>query len=401
MAITWFKLHHDVLNDIKLRRFTAQEKWAWVALLVLASQNKDRGFIAADDEDIADACEFNTTQDWLYYRDKLVAKGMIEFSPSGLRIIHWESRQHEKLSDKPEATRERKRRQRAKHKDISEDASRDVTPQSRPSHALVTRCHAIDTDLDPDQDLDPDPDPENISLSPTPLTSREREMVASLPSELEPVAADKEAAIATEPDAPETKSNLASKPQTTEGQSSAPPSPPKIFGITRWADFVAPGAHPVFWDSVVQKAQRLPERPVDAESAAQSWIQKSGHLLWQKFTEATAPPKPQPQSPAEEAQRQVAACLPVDLSDTISAIQVHLKYLNWSHQDAARYMQQTGRWTCQRGATAWLLAGKETAFSMLHDAELIDLLDAIKPLKPKLCQSQTTPQETRSPLPVT
>lgn len=156
MSISWLKLHHDVLSDIKLRRFSVQEKWAWVVLLVLASQSKDRGYITADDEDIADACEFNTTQDWLYYRDKLIAKGMIEFTGTGLQVVNWESRQYVKPSDTAEATRERKRRQRAKSKDKEEVMSRDVTPMSRPCHEVSQKCHTTDKDTDLDKDKDPD-----------------------------------------------------------------------------------------------------------------------------------------------------------------------------------------------------------------------------------------------------
>lgn len=106
MAITWLKLHNDILGDIKLRRFTPQEKWAWVVILILANQSRDRGYISADDEDIADACEFNTPQDWLYYRDKLIAKGMLEHSEKGLKVLNWEARQRISPSDKVDATKD-------------------------------------------------------------------------------------------------------------------------------------------------------------------------------------------------------------------------------------------------------------------------------------------------------
>jgi hypothetical protein len=141
-------------DDIKLRRFTPQEKWAWVVLLCLASKSGDRGTILADDDDIADYCEFNSTQDWLYYRDKLIAKGMLEITPNGsLSILHWSDRQYDNPSSKPEATRERKRRQRARQKDLS---PADVTTMSRD----VTTSHATDTDTD----TDPDPEVTSNSL---------------------------------------------------------------------------------------------------------------------------------------------------------------------------------------------------------------------------------------------
>lgn len=139
MSYTWFKLHHELPDDIKIRRFTPQEKWAWVVLLCLASKSTERGVITADDEDIAEYCEFNTTQDWLYFRDKLISKGMLEHDASGnLHVLHWDDRQYEKPSDRPEATRERKRRQREKEKALknasTEGMSHDVTRDSRPCH---------------------------------------------------------------------------------------------------------------------------------------------------------------------------------------------------------------------------------------------------------------------------
>ena len=76
----WFKLYDDILSSPKLIRFTPQEKWAWVALLCLANRSKRRGYICEDDGDIAVICGFNSSQDWLYYRDKLIVKGMLEFS---------------------------------------------------------------------------------------------------------------------------------------------------------------------------------------------------------------------------------------------------------------------------------------------------------------------------------
>jgi hypothetical protein len=133
MSYTWFKLHHEMPDDIKLRKFTPEEKWAWVALLCLASKSPERGVVAAESEDIADYCEFKTNQDWLYYRDKLIIKGMIEINADGnIEIVHWIDRQHEKPSDRPEAVKERVARHRAKKKNAV------VTP----CNALLDACNA-------------------------------------------------------------------------------------------------------------------------------------------------------------------------------------------------------------------------------------------------------------------
>jgi hypothetical protein len=152
MSYTWFKLSHNLPTDVKLRRFSVQEKWAWVVLLCLASQAKVRGIVTGDNEDIADYCEFSTVQDWLYYRDKLIAKGMIEINPDGhLEILHWTDRQHQKPSDRPEAVRERVSRHRKKKKEAEETPCNAIPEKSNADVSLQIRS---------DQDQDQDPDPE-------------------------------------------------------------------------------------------------------------------------------------------------------------------------------------------------------------------------------------------------
>jgi hypothetical protein len=138
--MTWFKLHHEIIDDIKIRRFSAQEKWAWIVLLSLASKSSDRGKVTADNEDLADYCEFNSTQDWLYYRDKLITKGMIEINATGgLTIVHWNDRQAKKPSDDPSRVKERVTRSRAKRK--SETASQSQEDVTR-YKALQVECNA-------------------------------------------------------------------------------------------------------------------------------------------------------------------------------------------------------------------------------------------------------------------
>lgn len=143
MTMTWFKVHHEIVDDIKIRRFTSQEKWAWIALLCLASKSSERGTIDADEDDIADYCEFNSTQDWLYYRDKLIVKGMIEIGASGkLLIVNWHKRQDRKPSDQPEQVKKRVAASRAKKKAES---------QSQPKPDLtVTPCNAIQVECNAD-----------------------------------------------------------------------------------------------------------------------------------------------------------------------------------------------------------------------------------------------------------
>jgi hypothetical protein len=140
MSMTWFKLHHEIIDDIKIRRFSAQEKWAWIVLLSLASKSSDRGKITADNEDLADYCEFNSTQDWLYYRDKLITKGMLEINATGgLTIIHWDDRQAKKPSDDPSRVKERVAKSRAKRKSETVSQSQEDVTRYK---ALQVECNA-------------------------------------------------------------------------------------------------------------------------------------------------------------------------------------------------------------------------------------------------------------------
>jgi hypothetical protein len=201
--------------------------------------------------------------------------------------------------------------------------------------------------------------------------------------------------IATEPDSPNIKFNpVSTTPRMGEGESSAA-APAAIFKISRWADFVGPGNHADFWESVVKKAAKLPDC-VDAESAAQSWIRKSGQLLWGRYEEdqrkrlnsaSLQKPRNHPRETIPIETTLLPTCLPRDLGEAIAAIQVHLGSLNWSNQDAARYMQSIGKWKCERGATKGLLDGRGTGFMMLGDEELLQLHEEILKLRPGKCLS--------------
>lgn len=142
MSYSWLKLHHDVISDFRMRKFSPQEKWAYVVLMVLASSNEaERGTVVGDDEDLADHCEFNTVQDWLYYKDKLKAKGMIDILQGRIRIINWESRQGKNPSDSTEATRERKRKQRAQKTVKTEAQNPDSVVETLICHDMSRGCH--------------------------------------------------------------------------------------------------------------------------------------------------------------------------------------------------------------------------------------------------------------------
>jgi hypothetical protein len=180
MSITWLKLDHGIITDVKLRRFNAAEKWAWITILCLASQNEEnRGLVKEDIEDVADLCDYDT-QDFRYLLDKFKIKGMIDLSISGILILNWDKRQHTKPSDLPEATRKRKAKQRANSKAKVNEMSRDVTPPVTPAVRDVTR--SLSRDPDPDTDPDPETDPETEKKeTPNPLNRNPETESDSIP----------------------------------------------------------------------------------------------------------------------------------------------------------------------------------------------------------------------------
>lgn len=156
----WFRLYHDMPADRKLLKFSAQQKWAWVVLLCVASESKQRGYVLNEsDDEMAEYCDFDSPQDYQFFLDKLRQKGMIEHCSGGFKISHWEERQYEKESDKPNAVRERVRRHREKKKLENETPCNALHQQS---NALVTPCNVPDTDTDPDQIQIADPEKEQI-----------------------------------------------------------------------------------------------------------------------------------------------------------------------------------------------------------------------------------------------
>jgi hypothetical protein len=90
----WFRLYHDLPHDRKIRKFSAQQKWAWVVLLCLASESKQRGLILGEDEDVlSEDCGFDCAQDFQYFLDKLRQQGMIEHIEGGIKVVRWDKRQ--------------------------------------------------------------------------------------------------------------------------------------------------------------------------------------------------------------------------------------------------------------------------------------------------------------------
>lgn len=109
--------------------------------------------------------------------------------------------------------------------------------------------------------------------------SRERETSASAPS-----TAEIQTAVTATAPAPPRPSSSPERSQTSNGQtqySAAPP--PDIFDLDRWSNFSAPGKQPDFWASVLNQVAKFKDPPANPVCAAEAWIQKQGHLLWDEF----------------------------------------------------------------------------------------------------------------------
>jgi hypothetical protein len=144
----WFRIYSEARNDAKLRALTDAEFRVWFNLICYASEQEVRGTIQAT-EPILLAVEVAGGDVALLTAtlDKLAKLNVVEMA-HGVRFVNWDKRQYDHPSDKPEATRGRKQKQR----------------ESRVCHDHVTSCHDTDTDKERERD---------IRIPPTPLTTQD------------------------------------------------------------------------------------------------------------------------------------------------------------------------------------------------------------------------------------
>lgn len=55
--LPWIKLYAEIIHDPKIRRLTVDERWFWIVLLCLASQNEERGQVSL----VTNVTPFNVT----------------------------------------------------------------------------------------------------------------------------------------------------------------------------------------------------------------------------------------------------------------------------------------------------------------------------------------------------
>ena len=142
----WFKLHHELLRDKKLRLIASELKMPpalvrglWVDLLCFAQELDQDGYLRLDHEIPLTwelVCEElgTTDDDAMRFLIAAAKYNLVTTHDGTLFITSWEERQ-QKPSDSPEAWRERQQKKRTRDK---EDASR-VTHAGQPRD-----CHATE-----------------------------------------------------------------------------------------------------------------------------------------------------------------------------------------------------------------------------------------------------------------
>lgn len=149
-SMPWIKLYTDILDDPKIGRMDAAEKWHFVALCVLAGECDAEGYLVNGDdpltiEDIAWRLREDIEQ-LDHTMTVLQQHGLVTQDPDGTWFVtNFSKRQGRSQSEKRKLWRERKRRQREREQgDPNEDdGSHDGTPENvtrdtAENHAGVT-----------------------------------------------------------------------------------------------------------------------------------------------------------------------------------------------------------------------------------------------------------------------
>lgn len=126
-GMKWFRVYSEIKDDPKILEMDDHQRWLWICLLAMASESTDRGTIT-NVRLRGLAASLRTDEARLLDTLQLLADlEMIDYDEDArmIAITHWDDRQYDKPSNSPSATRDRKRK-------------------SRESHADVTPCHAIE-----------------------------------------------------------------------------------------------------------------------------------------------------------------------------------------------------------------------------------------------------------------
>lgn len=117
----WFRVYSEIKDDPKMLALDDHQFRIWINLLAMANEDSERGVVNAYPMRGL-AAALRTDEQRLEEAIKLFEEyEMVTRDETGRRvaIAHWKQRQYDKASDTPEATRDRKRRSRARHADVA------------------------------------------------------------------------------------------------------------------------------------------------------------------------------------------------------------------------------------------------------------------------------------------
>ncbi len=178
-TMPWLKLYTEIRTDPKMLALTDTEFRVWISMLCLAAESKDRGVIsiAPGIAYPADALARALFVDTNSLKDALAqfqALRMVDVDDVGIiTIVHFDDRQYDKPSDRPEAIKGRVQKHRARKAAEVEPSQEQmatepegVTPYD--GNADETRAkhpsNATDVDRDSESDIDEESVPPNPPL---------------------------------------------------------------------------------------------------------------------------------------------------------------------------------------------------------------------------------------------
>ena len=146
-GMPWIKLWTETLDDTKMGRIDPATKWRFAELCMMAGESDSEGYLVNGDEamtveDIAWRLRANPAEIGAAV-EVLQGAGLVAQDPDGFWfVVNFEKRQGRSQSAKRKAWRERKRRQRERGQDVTdeepgqEDSPDSVTRESRVSPSM-------------------------------------------------------------------------------------------------------------------------------------------------------------------------------------------------------------------------------------------------------------------------
>lgn len=160
--LPWFKVYYEIISDPKIYRLTPTQKWLWVVLMCLASQNEKRGQVSLLTDEVGYTAEELTRlcgggdqkeiEDGLKLMERLK---MVEIAGDIITLVNFEDRQGKLLSEGERAL---------KYRDKKKVTT--VTQKSDDRHAGSRDGKLEIVTLDIEEDIDKEEEEDNTPLPP-------------------------------------------------------------------------------------------------------------------------------------------------------------------------------------------------------------------------------------------